>query len=196
MDSGPAPRGASRNDGGGSVTCPSSFRGAQRASPESIYPRCPAAISGYKSIHCGLFSSIKRIPPLLQLLLASNRRQCVIVNFKPDQLVDRISFGKGRRQLCFCARRCAERYYLSHRITGSQFAACLGHGHFEEWIPGPRQGGASRNDGGGSVSCPSSFRGAQRASPESIYPRWNDGGGESATCPSSFLGAQRSTGLS
>jgi hypothetical protein len=39
----------------------SSFRGARRASPESIYPRCPAAISGYKSIHCGLVSSISRI---------------------------------------------------------------------------------------------------------------------------------------
>src|SRR5271170_1939389 len=81
MDSGPAPSGASRNDEW--RDCPNknpgiaagvlhfwrddfvslgpSFRGVRRTNPESIYPRCPAAISGYKSIHRGLVSSIKRI---------------------------------------------------------------------------------------------------------------------------------------
>ena len=40
-------------------------------------------------------------PPFLQLLLAGNRRRGIIIDFEPDQFVDRISLGETGDRLAF-----------------------------------------------------------------------------------------------
>jgi hypothetical protein len=63
-------------------------------------------------------------PPFLQFFLARNRRQGVVVDFEPDQLVDRISSGEAGDGLSFVLVDATDDVIRYAEIKRAVFIAC------------------------------------------------------------------------
>src|SRR5882757_1375620 len=82
-------------------------------------------------------------PPLLQLLFTGNGRERVIIDFEPNELVDRVSFREACDRLALVFINATNDVVRHAEIQRSVLVAgeevdVVGHARLEKWIPGSR----------------------------------------------------------